>query len=71
MIEQIEKLLERYLRITPEQSRKGLKRAGIALAAETIAALSKLEGLRGFELRGGGDEGAVLAVIEEAGLKTD
>jgi len=42
--------------------------AGIAVAVETIHQLSQVSGLRGFEICGGGDDQAVLEVIEKAGL---
>ncbi len=59
-------------RITSPADGSAQRAAGVALAAETIEALSKLTGLRGFEIRTGtDDEEAVLAVIDQAGLKTD
>ena len=42
---------------------------GIRIALETIAALSGLNGLRGFEIRGDGDHSAALEVIQQAGIK--
>lgn len=44
---------------------------GIAIAVETIERLRSLEGLRGFELRAEGDEGAVLEIIEKSKLGTE
>lgn len=41
---------------------------GVAIAIETIQQLSKMPGLRGFEIRGEGDDEAALSVIEQAGL---
>jgi methylenetetrahydrofolate reductase (NADPH) len=41
---------------------------GIELACETIKRLSDLEGLRGFEIRGDGDDDAAAEVIEKSGL---
>jgi methylenetetrahydrofolate reductase (NADPH) len=41
---------------------------GIEIAVETIRQLSELPGLRGFEIQGEGDDGAVLQVIEDSGL---
>ena len=59
-------------RIMSPADGKAQRAAGIALAAETIGALSKLAGLRGFEIRtSADDEEAALAVIDQAGLKMD
>ena len=51
------------------QSDKETQRAtGIEIAVETIGRLSDVTGLRGFEIRCGQDQDAVLEVIEKAGL---
>jgi methylenetetrahydrofolate reductase (NADPH) len=42
---------------------------GIRIALETIKTLSSMTGLRGFEIRGDGDPGAALEVIEQSGVK--
>lgn len=44
------------------------RREGIEIAAETIARLSALSGLRGFALNADGDHEAALAVMQKAGL---
>ncbi|HQP97180.1 MAG TPA: methylenetetrahydrofolate reductase [bacterium] len=43
----------------------------IAVALETIRQLSGLEGLRGFEIDGAGDDDAALEVIQKSGLGVD
>ena len=42
---------------------------GIEVACETIDRLSKLEGLRGFEIRSDADDDAAIEVIEKSGLR--
>jgi 5,10-methylenetetrahydrofolate reductase len=58
---------EALKRITSASSEADQRAAGIQLAVETIARLSELPGLRGFELRGDGDDEAALQVIAESG----
>ena len=41
---------------------------GVAIAVETIQRLSQLQGLRGFQLNGDGNDDAVLAAIDSSGL---
>jgi methylenetetrahydrofolate reductase (NADPH) len=55
-------------RITVPDSASAQRVAGIGLAVELVRGLSRLPGLRGFELRGGGDHDAVLEVMARAGL---
>jgi methylenetetrahydrofolate reductase (NADPH) len=45
--------------------------AGVEIAVETIRQLSKLDGLRGFEIRADADDELPLRVIENAGLGVD
>ncbi len=45
--------------------------AGIEVAVETIQRLSRIEGLRGFQICGEGDDEAAVAVIEKSGLRAD
>lgn len=56
-------------RITSAQGAPAQRAAGIELAVETIQRLSKVQGLRGFEIAVGKDVDAVLEVIEKSGLK--
>ena len=44
---------------------------GVEIAVETIQRLSKLDGLRGFEIRADADDELPLQVIENAGLRVD
>ncbi len=44
---------------------------GIEIAAETVRRLSSFKGLRGFEICGGGDEDAVLELIEKTDLRVE
>ncbi|MDD5708010.1 MAG: methylenetetrahydrofolate reductase [Kiritimatiellae bacterium] len=56
-------------RMTGAKSASDQRTMGIKIALETIEALSSLAGLRGFEVRGDGDPGAALEVIEKSGVK--
>ncbi len=47
------------------------RKAGIALACETIEKLKAVAGLRGFDISAQDDHAAVLAVMSAAGLKAD
>jgi methylenetetrahydrofolate reductase (NADPH) len=44
---------------------------GIKIALETVEKLSRLDGLRGFSIRGDGDDKAAVEIIEKAGLETN
>jgi methylenetetrahydrofolate reductase (NADPH) len=50
---------------------KSQRATGVEIAVETIRQLSKLEGLRGFEIRADADDEIPLQVIEKAGLRVD
>ncbi len=41
---------------------------GIAVAVETVKQVQALDGIRGFEIRGDGDDAAALEVMKQAGL---
>jgi len=56
-------------RICGKTSDSEQRKAGIEIAVETIEKLSRLEGLRGFEIQGDGDDEAALGVLEKAGLE--
>lgn len=58
-------ILERLSSKTDEKTQRS---EGIAIAMETIERLAGVEGLRGFEIRGDGDDDAALEVIERSGL---
>jgi len=49
---------------------KAQRAAGIDVATSIVRGLSKLKGLRGFDLRGDGDDAAVLEVIARAQLRS-
>ena len=55
-------------RIRSKENPSDQRAEGFAIALETIKRLSAMSGLRGFEIYGGGDDDAVLEVIEKAGL---
>lgn len=55
-------------RIASGGDRAVQRAVGIEIAAETINRLSKLDGLRGFQISADGDEDAVVELIEKAGL---
>lgn len=57
-----------YQRVTSPGTAAGQRAAGIEVAVETVLALTRMPRLRGFELRGGGDDDAVLEVIARSGL---
>lgn len=56
-------------RLSSKPDEKTQRAEGIAIAVETIERLAGLEGLRGFEVRGDGDDDAALEVIERSGLR--
>ena len=58
-------VLERLSSKTDEKTERA---EGITIAVETIERLVGVEGLRGFEIRGNGDDDAALEVIERSGL---
>jgi len=58
-------------RLESKGDHKAQRAIGIQIAIETIAQLSHLKGIRGFEIRAEGDDEAVLEVIEQAGLGVD
>ncbi len=58
-------------RVTSAAGSAAQRQAGIDIAVETIRELSAIDGLRGFSIRGEGDDEAALEVIEKAGLKVD
>jgi methylenetetrahydrofolate reductase (NADPH) len=60
-------VLARLAEGSPQQQKK----AGIAIACETIAKLQAMPGLRGFEISADGDHTAALTVIAEAGLRVN
>jgi len=55
-------------RLSSKAEGKEQRAEGIAIAAETIERLSGVDGLRGFEIRGDGDDDAAIEVIEKSGL---
>ncbi len=55
-------------RISAAGDTAGQRAAGIEIALETLQRLSSLKGLRGFEVRGDGDAGIAVEVIEKSGL---
>lgn len=55
-------------KITAPSGSSAQRAAGIELAVELVRGLASLPGLRGFELRGGGDHDAVLEVMAQAEL---
>jgi len=58
-------------RIALKTDANAQRAAGIKIAIETIERLSALDGLRGFEICGDGDDAAAVQVIEESGLGAD
>jgi len=56
-------------RLSSKSDEAGQRAVGIELACETIKRLSDLEGLRGFEIRTEGDDGAADELIERSGLR--
>lgn len=58
-------------RIASASDTRAQRAAGIAIALGTIDRLSRTEGLRGFQICGGGHDDAALEVIEKSGLKTE
>lgn len=55
--------------LSSEPNKDAQRLAGIRIATDAIKKLSQLKGLRGFEIRGEGDDEAALQVIAESGLK--
>jgi len=55
-------------RLSSKTDKKAQRAEGIAIAVETIERLAGVDGLRGFEIRGDGDDDAALEVIEKSGL---
>jgi len=55
-------------RLSSKSGGKEQRVEGIAIAVETIERLSGVDGLRGFEIRGDGDDDAAMEVIEKSGL---
>lgn len=55
-------------RISGAGDKAGERAAGIEIALETLQRLSALKGLRGFEVRGDGDAGITVELIERSGL---
>jgi methylenetetrahydrofolate reductase (NADPH) len=60
-----EELLER---LAAKDSSEAQEVEGAAIAVETIKQLSQYQGLRGFEVRGDGNDAAALDVIHQSGL---
>ena len=58
-------------RIASKADKAAQRQEGIEIAVETIKHLSALNGLRGFEICGDGDDDAVLEVIDKSGLRID
>jgi len=58
-------------RIASASDTTAQRAAGIEIAVETIDRLSRTEGLRGFQICGGGHDDAALEVIEKSGLGTN
>lgn len=58
-------------RLASKPDQAAQRAEGIQIAVETIQRLSEVEGLRGFEIVGGGDDEAVLEVIEKCQLGVD
>jgi methylenetetrahydrofolate reductase (NADPH) len=56
-------------RLSSETGSAAQRAVGIEIACETIARLSGLEGIRGFEILPDGDDDAALEVIEKSGLR--
>ncbi len=64
-------MIPRYIleRLSSKTDEKAQWAEGITIAAETIERLAGVEGLRGFEIRGDGDNDAAIEVIEKSGLR--
>jgi len=58
-------------RMASPAEKQAQRAAGIEIALQTIERLSALEGLRGFEICGGGDHEAAVEVIEKSGWGAD
>jgi methylenetetrahydrofolate reductase (NADPH) len=58
-------------RLASKPDKVAQRAEGIQIAVETIQRLSEVDGLRGFEIVGGGDDEAVLEVIEKSRLGVD
>jgi len=58
-------------RLASKPDKAAQRAEGIQIAVETIQRLSEVDGLRGFEIVGGGDDEAVLEVIEKSQLGVD
>ncbi len=58
-------------RIASKSDAKVQHAEGIAIALQTMERLGGVKGLRGFEIRGDGDDDAALEVIEKSGLGLD
>jgi 5,10-methylenetetrahydrofolate reductase len=56
-------------RIKSKQGKEAERAEGIKIAVETIEGLGSLEGLRGFEICGDGDDAAVPEIIKKSGLR--
>jgi methylenetetrahydrofolate reductase (NADPH) len=55
-------------RLVSSGGQREQRAAGITVAAEIVGRLAAVDGLRGFEICGDGDDEAVLEVMEKAGL---
>ena len=55
-------------RLSAKSDLEAQKVEGVAIAVETIQRLSQLQGLRGFEINGDGNDDAALAAIDSSGL---
>lgn len=58
-------------RIASKPDKDSQRAAGVEIAVETIQRLSRLGGLRGFQVCGHGDDAAALEVIEKSGLEIE
>ena len=58
-------------RLSSKSDANAQRAEGITIAVETVQRLSALSGLRGFEIRGDGDDAAAVDVIERSGLGLD
>jgi len=58
-------------RIASAADKRAQRAAAIEIAVETIERLLELDGLRGFQIGGDGDDDAALEIIEKSGLGID
>jgi methylenetetrahydrofolate reductase (NADPH) len=56
-------------RLSSKTDEKAQRAEGVSIALQTMERLAEVEGLRGFDIRGDGDDDAAMEVIEKSGLE--